>query len=240
MAQPWTTVAWARGPRDRTTLPPQRCAGSAARDLWETARARATAAGHRAAPAAGSAGEGSTASLLGQTAAILAEADLEGADLAYANLLNATLKGATLARANLTWANLSNADLTGANLSHGTLFGTVFGNIDLTAVQGLETCRYVAPSTLDHRTLAKSGPLPLAFLRGCGLSDWEIEVTKLYDQHLTSGHVTDILYRIHHLRTDPLIQFFSCFISYKHTDVVFARRLHDCCHLTHKTAKIDA
>src|SRR6266446_8908120 len=74
MAQPWTTVAWALGPRDRATLPPQRrpawsAACGAARCPWETARARATAAGHRAAPAAGSAGEGSTASLLGQTAA---------------------------------------------------------------------------------------------------------------------------------------------------------------------------
>jgi hypothetical protein len=27
MAQPWTTVAWALGPRDRTTLPPQRRTG---------------------------------------------------------------------------------------------------------------------------------------------------------------------------------------------------------------------
>jgi hypothetical protein len=85
----------------------------------------------------------------------------------------------------------------------------------------------LGPSTLDHRTLAKSGPLPLAFLRGCGLSDWEIEATKLYDQRLTSSQVTDILYRIHHLRTDPLIQFYSCFISYNHTDAVFARSLHD-------------
>lgn len=39
--------------------------------------------------------------------------------------------------------------------------------------------------------------------------------------------MTDILYRIHHLRTDPLIQFFSYFISCNHTDAVFARRLHD-------------
>jgi len=43
MAEPWTTVAWARGPRHRTTLLPQRYAGSAAMDLWDTARARATA-----------------------------------------------------------------------------------------------------------------------------------------------------------------------------------------------------
>ena len=48
MAQPWTTVAWARGPRDRITLPHQRCAGwsaacGAAGYPWDTARARATA-----------------------------------------------------------------------------------------------------------------------------------------------------------------------------------------------------
>src|SRR6266571_7776002 len=72
MAQPWTTVAWALGPRDQTTLPPQRridrsADGGTARCLWETARARAPAAGHRTSPAAGSAGEGSPAPLAGQT-----------------------------------------------------------------------------------------------------------------------------------------------------------------------------
>jgi hypothetical protein len=60
------------------------------------------------------------------------------------------------------------------------------------------------------------------------LNDWEIEVTKLYDSRLTAGQVTDILYRIYPLRTDPLIQFYSCFISYNHTDAAFARRLHAC------------
>jgi len=57
-------VAWAFGPRDRTTLPPQRRADWAAAcgatwDPWDTARARATAAGHRTSLAAGSASEGS-------------------------------------------------------------------------------------------------------------------------------------------------------------------------------------
>ena len=93
-------------------------------------------------------------------------------------------------------------------------------------MRGIETCVHRAPSTLDHRTLAKSGRLPLAFLRGCGLNDWEIEATKLYDQRLTSSQVTDILYRIHHLRTDPLIQFYSCFISYASKDNIFAERLY--------------
>jgi hypothetical protein len=94
-------------------------------------------------------------------------------------------------------------------------------------VLALETCQHFGPSPLDHRTLARSGPLPLAFLRGCGLNDWEIEVTKLYDSRLTAGQVNDILYRIYPLRTDPLIQFFSCFISYNHTDAGFAHSLHD-------------
>jgi len=61
MAQPWTMVAWAEGPRHHTTLPSQRRAGwaaacGAAGCPWETARARAPAAGHRASPVAGSAG----------------------------------------------------------------------------------------------------------------------------------------------------------------------------------------
>jgi hypothetical protein len=164
--------------------------------------------------------------------AFLREADLREADLANADFEAADLRGTNLEAADLRETNLwmvyfAGADLTGANLSLGTLFETVFGDTNLTAVRGLETCIHDGPSILDHRTLAKSGLLPLAFLRGCGLNNWEIEATKLYDLHLTSGQVTDIIYRIHHLRTNPLIQFFSCFISYNHTDAVFARRLHD-------------
>src|SRR5712691_9569131 len=60
---------------------------------------------------------------------------------------------------------------------------------------------------LDHRTLAKSGQLPLAFLRGCGLPD------KLID------YLPSLL--------NEAIQFYSCFIAYDHTDKDFARRLYD-------------
>jgi uncharacterized protein YjbI with pentapeptide repeats len=165
-------------------------------------------------------------------AADLSEANLTGADLGEANLhgtnlTEANLCGADLRGADLRGVNLTRAILTRVDLSYGALSETVFGDTNLTAAQGLKTCRHIGPSILDHRTLAKSEPLPMAFLRGCGLNDWEIEVTKLYNLHLTSGQVTDILYRIHRLRTDPLIQFYSCFISYNHTDVVFARNLHD-------------
>jgi len=51
MVQPWTMVAWALGPRDRATLPPQRRAGGALRQRLAAA------------------GEGSPMPLPGQTTA---------------------------------------------------------------------------------------------------------------------------------------------------------------------------
>jgi uncharacterized protein YjbI with pentapeptide repeats len=159
--------------------------------------------------------------------AALYGADLTGANLSKASLHRTDLSRVDLSRADLSRADLSRADLSRANLSQVYLNETVFSYTNLTAVRGLETCRHSGPSTLDHRTLTRSGPLPLTFLRGCGLNDWEIEITKLYDKHLTAGQVNDILYRIYPLRTDPLIQFYSCFISYNHTDAVFAHSLHD-------------
>ena len=62
------------------------------------------------------------------------------------------------------------------------------------------------PSFLDHRTLARSGRLPLQFLRGCGLPDNLIE----YLPYLLN----------------EAIQFYSCFISYSTEDQAFAERLH--------------
>src|SRR5206468_10008303 len=103
--------------------------------------------------------------------------------------------------------NFSNADLTKANLSKAWLHETVFADTDLTAVRDLETCYHRGPSILDHRTLAKSGPLPLAFLRGCGLPETLIE------------YLPSIL-------GEPF-QFYSCFISYSSADEAFCRRLHE-------------
>jgi len=87
-----------------------------------------------------------------------------------------------------------------------TLYGTVFGDTNLTAVQGLETCVHLGPSILDHHTLVCSGPLPLAFLRGCGLPEALID-------YLPS------------LLNEPF-QFYSCFISYTSKDYAFVKRLH--------------
>jgi uncharacterized protein YjbI with pentapeptide repeats len=162
-------------------------------------------------------------------------ADLRGADLSEAifyrtnltgaHLSRADLTGADLTRAFLTEANLSGADLTGATLTMAYL-ETVFGDTNLTAVQGLETCYHSGPSTLDLRTLAKSGPLPWDVLWRCGLNDWQIEATKLYQPDLTPAQINDIVYRIYNLRAEPLIQFYSCFISYASKDNAFAEQLY--------------
>jgi hypothetical protein len=136
----------------------------------------------------------------------LTEAHLSEADLAETNLHEANLTEANLYRANLREANLSDTDLIGADVSQIYLGSTVFGNTNLTAVQGIETCDHGGPSTLDHRTLARSGPLPLTFLRGCGLPERLIE------------YLPSIL--------GEAIQFYSCFISYSSMDEDFCRRLH--------------
>jgi uncharacterized protein YjbI with pentapeptide repeats len=140
------------------------------------------------------------------TGADLAGAHLVNTSLSDANLTQADLAGATLTEANLTGANLLGANLTGADLSEVYLAETLFIDTNLTAVRGLETCHHIGPSALDHRTLAKSGPLPLDFLRGCGLPDALID-------YLPS------------LLNEPF-QFYSCFISYASKDHTFAERLY--------------
>ena len=165
------------------------------------------------------------------TRADLAHTYLVGADLAEANLARADLIGADLIRANLTWVVLTRADLTGANLVGANLVGaelvrtnfdeasldeanfasvylyeTIFADVNLTAVKSLDSCRHGGPSIIDHRTLERSGKLPLSFLRGCGLPDTFID-------YLPS------------LLNQP-IQFYSCFISYSSKDEALAQRLH--------------
>jgi uncharacterized protein YjbI with pentapeptide repeats len=146
----------------------------------------------------------------------LDEADLSGEDLSGVNLSGATLFRGNLSQSrlidsnisstNLCGANLTGADLSRANVSKLWLYETVFSDTNLTDVRGLETCVHHGPSTLDHRTLVRSGPLPLAFLRGCGLPEALID-------YLPS------------LLNQPF-QFYSCFISYTSKDEAFAKRLY--------------
>ena len=169
--------------------------------------------------------------------AVLKDADLRSCRLTGANLdkinagsLNlrgASLDGAHMVEARLVNANLAQARLREVNLSGATLAYTIFGNTDLSEAKGLDTCEHLTASILDSQTLLRSGPLPEPFLRGCGLSDLEIEFAKLYRKDLSASQVTDIGYRIIELRSDPAIQFHSCFISYSSKDDAFSRKLHN-------------
>jgi hypothetical protein len=87
-----------------------------------------------------------------------------------ADLREVDLSGAHLFSTNLTADLSSSTNLTGAIFSD-----TVFADIDLTSVTGLEECEHTGPSVIDHRTLQKSGSLPIKFLRGIGLPDNLIE-----------------------------------------------------------------
>jgi uncharacterized protein YjbI with pentapeptide repeats len=140
----------------------------------------------------------------------LSRANLSGANLSRANLLGTNLSRAFLPGVNLSRAslgvNLSGANMSGADLTDASLFETIFADVDLTTVIGLETCRHHGASTIDHRALQQSGPLPLSFLRGVGLPD------KLID------YLPSLLAQA--------VQHYSCFISYSTTDQGFANRLH--------------
>jgi hypothetical protein len=151
----------------------------------------------------------------------LREANLSGAFLSRANLGDVNLSGANLRETNLTGANLSDANLSGASLIYADLWRatlkganltmaklgeTALTGITLANVTGLETCIHRGPSMIDYRTLQKSGPLPIQFLRGVGLPDRLIDF----------------------LPSPPnqAIQHYSCFIGYSTRDQDFAERLH--------------
>jgi len=159
-------------------------------------------------------------------------ADLRGADLMGANLVGSRLVGADLigaylrvadlTRANLIGAHLVDADVRGADLSGVIPGGTVLGGIDLSETKGLDEVLHGDPSLISTDTLQRyKGEIPENFLRGCGMSDWEIESAKLYQPGLSAKEVNDIVYRIYDLRANQAIQINPLFISYSHKDGAF-------------------
>src|SRR5262249_35091827 len=128
--------------------------------------------------------------------ASLADADLTAADLSEANLEGAILHNADLRCAVFIDTNLSRADLEEAVIGQ-----TTFGNIDLSQTYGLERLRYSFRSTVGMDTIYRSrGKIPDVFLRGCGLTDYEVEIAKLGNSYLTNEEVAAIGYKIIDLR----------------------------------------
>jgi hypothetical protein len=98
------------------------------------------------------------------------KADLRDADLSWASLFHTFLGDADLWRADLTQTNFTWAILHGANLQEAHLSHTIFSDVDLSEVRGLETVRHWRPSVIDIRTLARSsGDIPASFLREAGI-----------------------------------------------------------------------
>jgi uncharacterized protein YjbI with pentapeptide repeats len=137
----------------------------------------------------------------------LNEAHLQGvrfvrANLGKAVLFRANLCGAFLFETDLTKADLHEADLRGAKVGW-----SVFGDVDLSVVKGLDSVSHLGPSTIGIDTIYRSGGnIPEVFLQGAGVPDTFIT----YIRSLVGQS----------------IKFYSCFISHSARDKRFCDRLY--------------
>ena len=171
----------------------------------------------------------------------LERADLSGANLTKTNLTKADLSGIRLRRADLSGAKLTRTNLTASNLVEAKLIeadladaifseaqvgNTVFANSDLSQVIGLENLDHRGPSHVSMDTFVLSkGKIPEVFLRGCGLSDADIEYTKLSGPDLGREEIERILHNIRQLREAQALQTSPLFIAYSPADSRFVDKV---------------
>lgn len=136
----------------------------------------------------------------------ISNASFRRAELNGAIFNDARVDGADFRESRLYRAKFINTNLVGAKFSRAKLGNTIFGRCEISGATGLGSCSHDEPSILDVPTIAKSGPLPIRFLRGCGLPE-------------------DFIQNLSIMTVDPL-QTNSCFISYSSIDDQFARKLH--------------
>jgi hypothetical protein len=172
----------------------------------------------------------------------LSLADLSGADLIYANLRGANLRGANLSEANLRGANLRGANLMRADLSEANLRGanltesnlqnawtgwTLFSFVDLSTVKGLDSIEHMGPSGIDLGTLSESkGRISEPFLKGCGITPWEILSCRLYDPNLTPHEISELQYQVFDKRANGPLFIGGVFISYSWSNAKFVDKLY--------------
>lgn len=139
--------------------------------------------------------------------AIFAGANLQRANLNNADLTEAQFNEADLRKAFLSFATLNRTRLENADLSGAILGSTVFVEMDLSKVRGLEAVEHEFSSSIDISTIYRSSKnIPEVFLRGIGIPD-----SMIAHIHSLAGKPTD---------------YYSCFISYSNRDEALARRLY--------------
>lgn len=163
--------------------------------------------------------------------ASLEEGDLAEANFFRANLAEARVTGCNFMRANLRRIHLENAFfkncsfheaflvspfLDDARIDQCTFGQTVIAGADLSALASFEEARHDGPShVMDSLELTaeglrarvyRLGPVE-AFLRGAGIQEEYLDTFRYSIQ--------------------KPIEFYSCFISYSHSDVAFATRLYN-------------
>ena len=138
----------------------------------------------------------------------MSNAELIRANLYGADLSGVDLRGAVLKDTNLIGTNLTGADLDGADLSNAIVGATLFGNVDLSNVKGLETLLHLGPSTVGIDTIYKSnGKVPVIFLKNAGVS----------------RHLMDYI----ELFVDQNKKYYSCFIGFTDKNAEFALKLYE-------------
>jgi len=160
------------------------------------------------------------------TLATLRQVNFNRANLEGAKLRGAHLSGTDLREARLNSADLRGSDLIGSNFIKAQVGYTSFGNSDLSQTIGLESVVHSAPSSISIDTFAHSkGKIPEAFLKGCGLSDWEIELVKLYNPNLGNDEFINIQNNVFDLRQRQTLQISPLFVSYSHADSEFVDKI---------------
>jgi uncharacterized protein YjbI with pentapeptide repeats len=141
------------------------------------------------------------------TGALMRLSNLRYALLNTANLIGTDLHGADLSGADIVNARIYDSYLAGADLLDAKMGWTIIGNVDLSAVQNLNSVKHAGPSSVGLDTIYKSGGnISEQFLRRCGVTE-------------------DFITYMHSL-VGQAIEFSSCFVSYSSKDEEFARRLY--------------
>jgi hypothetical protein len=158
----------------------------------------------------------------------LEHADMRDTNLTDANLTLTNLSHANLSGANLTRATLFSAIAYNANFSDTKLLGTdfrltellaakmnsaemgyaIFGDNDLSAVEGLDSVKHGGPSDIGIHTIYRSGGrIPKVFMCGAGIPDSVIE-------HMA-------------LLTRQTFESYKCFISFTEADDNFSEKIYN-------------